>query len=179
MEEYKDREYCKNKFGDGSPCYIQEVIEGIVADPNLTPGEAENVCKEACEAYKFHDYLQENGYEIVKKEGPVEYAFTERFDNIMIDFYKREYPMKKLYIKRVDVGRALQYPNPCRSASKLHSLHKEEFNQHSVKKLLPNKNNKGQLVDMILYDRAAVSIFCNYSKKPKAEEFYNWVTMWL
>ena len=61
MIEYKSREYCKDVG-----CEIQKVIDKN--DNSMELGFAKGFCKYDCSAYKFHQWLQENGYKILKEE---------------------------------------------------------------------------------------------------------------
>lgn len=58
MEKYKSREYCK-----AIKCDVQEDINEMPWKKQLY-----KVYCERCSAYKFHHWLQENGYEIVKRK---------------------------------------------------------------------------------------------------------------
>ena len=53
MKEYKSREYCRD-----TECTVQ-----MIRDAGGTPFSN---CKN-CEAYQFHQWLQDNGYKIVKE----------------------------------------------------------------------------------------------------------------
>jgi len=62
IEMYQSREYCRN-----SNCSIQKLLDRNI-DIHLKLDLKENVCRNQCKAYDFHQYLKENGYEIIKKE---------------------------------------------------------------------------------------------------------------
>ena len=64
MDKYESREYCKE-----SGCNIQRLLDDPSVDNDLKKQLKEDVCKEQCSAYDFHQYLQDNGYAIVKKKG--------------------------------------------------------------------------------------------------------------
>lgn len=57
MKEYKSGEYCKAK------CPYQQLIDSGVGDRI----QIKKYHCLTCEAKKFHEYLEENGYEILKK----------------------------------------------------------------------------------------------------------------
>jgi hypothetical protein len=56
MTEYEGREFCRS-----IDCVMQ-----IRIDENIVVDVAKKYCHECCDAYKFHKWLQENGYQIVK-----------------------------------------------------------------------------------------------------------------
>jgi len=60
MSEYKSREYCKDV-----ECEIQKIIDED--NTSLELGFAKGYCRNECSAYKFHKWLQENNYKIVKE----------------------------------------------------------------------------------------------------------------
>ncbi|MFW6016644.1 MAG: hypothetical protein ACOCRK_09410 [bacterium] len=59
MKEYQSREYCRD-----TDCMLQKAIGN-----NLISKEfAKKYCYEKCEAYKFHQWLKDNGYKIIKPD---------------------------------------------------------------------------------------------------------------
>lgn len=67
MIEYQSREFCKKK------CYVQQ---SLLDSNEITNSGKEHIrkmnCGSNCMAYKFHDWLNKNGYMIVKPETNVE-----------------------------------------------------------------------------------------------------------
>jgi len=64
LVEYQSREYCKDV-----ECDIQDLIDngnGTELSKELSKVFAKPFCKNQCEAYKFHKWLQEHDYKIVK-----------------------------------------------------------------------------------------------------------------
>lgn len=59
MKEYQSREYCRDIF-----CETQLDIDSQKKSKTI----AKRKCKR-CDAYKFHQWLKDNGYKIVKGEG--------------------------------------------------------------------------------------------------------------
>lgn len=62
MIDYSSREYCRD-----IDCTIQRMID----EPHLDDDAsfAADFCRRNCAAYNFHNWLQENGYKIVKNNG--------------------------------------------------------------------------------------------------------------
>jgi len=65
MPEYKSREFCRD-----IECGMQKLIDN---DTELGKSFAKSFCRKECEAYKFHKWLQENNYKIVKGNGGENY----------------------------------------------------------------------------------------------------------
>ena len=63
MKQYQSREYCKS-----ISCIFQLAIEGNKVFENTTADEIKKAYCKTCEAYKFHQWLKNNGYKIVKKK---------------------------------------------------------------------------------------------------------------
>ena len=59
VKEYQSREYCKD-----IKCEIQEIIDED--NTGLEVGFAKGYCRNKCSAYKFHKWLQEHDYKILK-----------------------------------------------------------------------------------------------------------------
>lgn len=59
MKEYKSRDFCKD-----AGCSIQYLIDNK-EEKNLKE-DPKNFCKAECAAYRFHKWLKENDYKIVK-----------------------------------------------------------------------------------------------------------------
>ena len=55
MKQYQSREYCKD-----INCIVQNGIESNM--------EGVGIYCQKCEAYKFHQWLKDNGYKISKEE---------------------------------------------------------------------------------------------------------------
>lgn len=106
----------------------------------------------------------------------MEYAFTKTFDDLNIDFY---YNGEKNYIKRTDLGKALNYACPTRSASKLHSLHKDVIERYSVKAAIPDKRSITGCLEFVMYDKVAITIYCYISKQPIADRFCEWAIQFM
>jgi endogenous inhibitor of DNA gyrase (YacG/DUF329 family) len=87
MIEYKNREYCKDV-----ECDIQDLIDngnGTELSKELSKVFAKPFCKNQCEAYKFHKWLQEHDYKIVKAKIVSEHEEMDKeFEGIseMIEF---------------------------------------------------------------------------------------------
>ncbi|MFW6025941.1 MAG: hypothetical protein ACOCRX_06315 [Candidatus Woesearchaeota archaeon] len=63
IKMYQSREYCKE-----SNCTIQKILDDEEETIELKCDLKKNVCRNQCKAYDYHQYLKENGYEIIKKE---------------------------------------------------------------------------------------------------------------
>lgn len=65
MNPYKSRSYCKS-IG----CQYQKYIDTGKWDNGETanPEYIKNLYCKICDAYKFHQWLKDNGYKIVKEE---------------------------------------------------------------------------------------------------------------
>lgn len=57
-DTYESREYCRD-----IECKIQKIIDDPEKDLNK---QAKKYCRDICDAYKFHQWLKENDYEIRK-----------------------------------------------------------------------------------------------------------------
>lgn len=95
---------------------------------------------------------------------------SRQFHGTTVRFYLID---GQLWIRRHELGEALKYACPGRSASKLHSRYKNSFVEHSRKEILKNKNGENQ--ETILYDLVAVGIFCVISEKKLSKEFCIWI----
>lgn len=60
MVEYQSREYCRD-----TECGMQKLIDND-KENELGKSFAKSFCRKECEAYKFHKWLQEHDYKIVK-----------------------------------------------------------------------------------------------------------------
>ena len=98
----------------------------------------------------------------------MKYIATKRFNNLEIDFHEED---GKLWIKRRDIGEALDYSYPKDSTAKLHSRYKGLFNPHSKNVLLEDSNGRSQ--QTVLYDSTAVTRFCCISEQ-KTDKFIDW-----
>ncbi len=105
---------------------------------------------------------------LYRKGDKVKYIATKRFKNINIDFHEEE---GKLWIKRRDLGEALDYSCPKDSTAKLHSRYKGLFNPHSKHVSLEDPNKRKQ--QTVLYNSTAVTRFCCISQQ-RTEKFLDW-----
>ena len=64
-KEYESREFCRD-----IQCTIQGMLDGKI-DKDLSEKikkfRKEFHCHENCKAYEFHQWLEDNGYSIIKK----------------------------------------------------------------------------------------------------------------
>jgi len=62
MIEYKSREYCND-----IKCPVQMQLNELEVG-SYDYGKAKLICYNHCRAYKFHHWLDKNGYKIIKEE---------------------------------------------------------------------------------------------------------------
>ncbi|MFW6017069.1 MAG: hypothetical protein ACOCRK_11575 [bacterium] len=62
LEKYKSREYCRDR-----DCYYQKIIDNEENTEQMKE-DTKRYCSQYCRAYDFHQWLENNGYKIIKKE---------------------------------------------------------------------------------------------------------------
>jgi|GEM_PF-1725246 hypothetical protein len=103
MKEYKSREFCKDVG-----CSIQYLIDNK-ENENLKENP-KNYCKRECSAYRFHQWLQDNDYKIVKDMDYTVDILRQWFD-ILEENLANELEM--IDIISMDLDEPLEYIENC------------------------------------------------------------------
>jgi hypothetical protein len=88
----------------------------------------------------------------MENEIKLELVKSEEFLGVKCDFYKDE--NNNIYMTREQIGQALQYGNPIRAISKLHSRNKDRLDKFSVIKKLKSKD--GKYYNILLYNKKGI-----------------------
>ena len=106
----------------------------------------------------------------------LELCKQEKFNGMDIDLYKNN--NNEIFMTREQIGKALEYLNPQKSIDKIHQRNKERLDKFSstVKLEVELKDGRKQERELVLYTCRGVYEICRYSKQPKANEFYDWLT---
>lgn len=102
-----------------------------------------------------------------------EIVATEHFFEKPINVYKDK--NNEIYMTRKQIGEALEYANPSIAISKIHARNKERLDKFSRVTQIGYPSEKGGEQDTVLYTERGIYEIMRYSKKPKANEFYDFV----
>ena len=89
-------------------------------------------------------------------------------NNILIEIYIDDYAQK--WIKRVQIGKALNYAYPGRSMSRLHYRNKDVLDPFSIKEYF---TDVGQ--EYVFYNLEGIKLVCSISDQDNSFEFLDWI----
>src|SRR5690625_5241310 len=97
-------------------------------------------------------------------------AVNEMFEENQMNVYQNE--KNEVFMTREQIGQALNYKNPRRAISDIHSRNKERLDRFSgVSKL---RTPQG-IQETYIYNEKGIYEIIRYSRQPKANDFYDWV----
>lgn len=96
---------------------------------------------------------------------------TEAFGDLSCNFYRNM--NDDILLTREQIDMALEYTNPDDSLSKIHKRHKDRLDNLSV--VVKLSSIDGKEYNTTLYTQRGVMEICRWSKKPKANQFMDWV----
>lgn len=97
-----------------------------------------------------------------------------KFGKLSCDVYQDK--NKDFFMTRQQIGQALEYDDPNKQIDKLHHRHKDRLDKLSAAvKLEVVEGGRTVNREMILYSAKGIYEICRWSRKPKANEFYDQV----
>lgn len=93
-----------------------------------------------------------------------------KFGNVVCDFWQDN--VGDTWMTRDQIGKALEYSDPIRAISKLHTRYEERLNKFSVVTKLTTTDSKAY--DTTLYSAKGIMEICRWSRQPKADDFMDW-----
>lgn len=96
---------------------------------------------------------------------------TEKFGDLDCNFYRNM--NNDILLTREQIGTALEYANPDAALSMIHKRHKNRLDPLSVVTKLLSAD--GKEYETRLYTQKGVMEICQWSNKPKANQFMDWV----
>jgi anti-repressor protein len=96
----------------------------------------------------------------------------EKFNGVLVDFYRDE--NNNVFMTREQIGTALEYAQPRKAIDKIHQRNKERLNKFAVSTKL--NSTDGKKYDTTVYNSNGICEICRYSKQPKANLIYDWLT---
>lgn len=96
----------------------------------------------------------------------------EKFNGVNVDFYRDN--SNNIFMTREQIGKALEYKNPNDSIRTIHRRNKERLDKFAVSTKL--NSTDGKKYDTTVYNSNGICEICRYSKQPKANLIYNWLT---
>lgn len=100
-----------------------------------------------------------------------EIVASDQFFETTVNVYRDD--NNEIYMTRKQIGEALEYANPSIAISKIHERNKERLDKFSVTVNLGGAD--GKRYETTLYTERGIYEIMRYSKKPKANEFYDFV----
>lgn len=100
-----------------------------------------------------------------------EIVASDQFFETTVNVYRDN--NNEIYMTRNQIGEALGYSNPQRAMSDIHNRNKERLDNFSVVRKM--RSTDGRMYDTHLYTEKGIYEIMRYSKKPKANEFYDFV----
>src|SRR5690625_2007953 len=94
---------------------------------------------------------------------------SSNFGSIQCDFYQKD---DEIFMTREQIGRALDYSDPIRAISKIHSRNPERLNRYSVVTKLTTTD--GKRYKTTIYSQKGIYEICRWSRQAKANEFMDW-----
>lgn len=95
---------------------------------------------------------------------------SSNFGSIKCDFYQNN---DEIFMTREQIGRALNYSDPLRAVSKIHSRNPERLNQFSAVTKLTTTD--GKRYETTIYNQKGIYEICRWSRQDKANDFMDWV----
>ena len=102
-----------------------------------------------------------------------EIVASDQFFETTVNVYRDN--NNEIYMTRKQIGEALEYANPSIAISKIHARNKERLDKFSRVTQIGYPSEKGGEQDTVLYTERGIYEIMRYSKKPKANEFYDFV----
>lgn len=96
----------------------------------------------------------------------------EKFNGVNVDFYRDN--SNNIFMTREQIGKALEYKNPNDSIRTIHRRNKERLDKFAVSTKL--NSTDGKKYDTTVYNSNGICEICRYSKQPKANLIYDWLT---
>lgn len=96
---------------------------------------------------------------------------TESFENFPCNFYQNI--QNEIFLTRKQIGEALGYKDPDDAIYRIHERHKDRLDKFSLIDSLSSQD--GRIVNTILYTEEGAMEICRWSKKPKANDFMDWL----
>lgn len=106
---------------------------------------------------------------------------TESFGNVDCNFYKDN--NNKIFLTREQIGQALEYTDPSKAISKIHSKHKDRLDDLCIrikdKTIDCHQSGDGRngnlITERVYYTERGVMEICRWSRQSKANMFMDWV----
>ena len=109
---------------------------------------------------------------------------SEKFGEVPCAFYQQD-GSDEVLLTREQIGTALEYSNPRKAITVIHSRHKDRLDKYSVVIPIekggyqfdtpPSPGTTGSEQETVLYTRKGVMEICRWSKQPKADAFMDFV----
>ncbi len=97
-------------------------------------------------------------------------AVKEMFEGNEMNIYQNE--NNDVFMTREQIGTALEYSNPRKSITNIHSRNRRRLDQFSRGAQIDTPSGKQ---DTTIYTEKGIYEILRYSKQPKADTFYDWV----
>ncbi len=97
---------------------------------------------------------------------------SDKFGNVQCDFYTDG---KDYFMTREQIGAALEYSDPVKAISNLHSAHKARMDKYSTTLEARKVEGDREVArKTIAYPRKGIMEICRWSQQPKADAFMDW-----
>ncbi len=106
----------------------------------------------------------------MKEVNDLQLVKRDDFGGIECDFYRIG---EEIWMTRAQIGAALGYSNPNTAIGIIHLRHKERLDKFS--RVFQIEVSLGEKQEVVLYSAKGVYEICRWSRKPKADAFFDWV----